>query len=263
VSQPTLSNVAIGGAPPADVDSDAAARTYRKAAWRLLPFLFLCYVVAYLDRPNIGFAQLQMKQDLGFSDAVYGLGAGVFFVGYALCEVPSNLILKRTGTRATLTRILLLWGLVSVAMIHVSSAKGFYHAWAFTDPERARAAARACDAAPRSGPLHGVPVGIKDVIDTCDMPTEYGSTIHRGHRPSRDAACVSLIRRAEASCWARRSAPSLRCTSPARRRIRTIRATRRVVHRAVRPQQWRTGMCRSRLARRPLVQLSVLPPTVA
>jgi D-galactonate transporter len=126
MSQPTLSNAAMRGGVPADVNPVTAARTYRKAAWRLLPFLFLCYVVAYLDRTNIGFAQLQMKHDLGFSDAVYGLGAGVFFLGYALCEVPSNLILKRIGTRATLTRILLLWGLVSVAMIHVSGATGFY-----------------------------------------------------------------------------------------------------------------------------------------
>jgi D-galactonate transporter len=102
------------------------ASTYRKASWRLIPFLFLCYVVAYLDRTNIGFAQLQMKQDLGFSDAVYGLGAGVFFFGYALCEVPTNLMVKRIGTRATLTRILILWGAVSIAMIYVWNATSFY-----------------------------------------------------------------------------------------------------------------------------------------
>ena len=101
-------------------------RTYRKVAWRLLPFLFLCYVVAYLDRTNIGFAQFQMKQDLGFSDAIYGLGAGIFFLGYALCEVPSNLLLKRIGTRVTLTRILILWGAISVAMIYVSGQVSFF-----------------------------------------------------------------------------------------------------------------------------------------
>jgi sugar phosphate permease len=108
------------------VESDEAAQTYRKVAWRLIPFLFLCYVVAYLDRTNIGFAQLQMKQALGFSDAVYGLGAGVFFIGYSLFEVPSNLILTRIGARATLTRILIPWGLVSIAMVYVSSPAIFY-----------------------------------------------------------------------------------------------------------------------------------------
>jgi sugar phosphate permease len=105
---------------------DEASKTYRKVAWRLIPFLFLCYVVAYLDRTNIGFAQLQMKQALGFSDAVYGLGAGVFFLGYSLFEVPSNLVLARIGARATLTRILIPWGIVSIAMIYVSSAPIFY-----------------------------------------------------------------------------------------------------------------------------------------
>ncbi|WP_258002289.1 MFS transporter [Burkholderia sp. WAC0059] len=121
MSQSTLSRAAARGA-----DAGAVAHTFRKAGWRLLPFLFLCYVVAYLDRTNIGFAQLQMKQDLGFSDAVYGLGAGVFFLGYALCEVPTNLVVKRFGTRWTLARILVPWGLVSIAMIHVSNATSFY-----------------------------------------------------------------------------------------------------------------------------------------
>jgi Asp-tRNA(Asn)/Glu-tRNA(Gln) amidotransferase A subunit family amidase len=86
--------------------------------------------------------------------------------------------------------------LVDACLRRIDEREPTVNAWAFIDFERARAAARACDAAQPSGPLHGVPVGIKDVIDTCDMPTEYGSTIHRGHRPSRDAACVSLIRRA-------------------------------------------------------------------
>jgi sugar phosphate permease len=108
------------------VESDEASKTYRKVAWRLIPFLFLCYVIAYLDRTNIGFAQLQMKQALGFSDAVYGLGAGVFFLGYSLFEVPSNLILTRIGARATLTRILIPWGVVSIAMVYVSTPAIFY-----------------------------------------------------------------------------------------------------------------------------------------
>src|SRR5438105_13688413 len=83
---------------------------YRKVSLRIIPFLFLCYVVSFLDRINIGFAQLQMKHDLGFSDAMYGLGAAVFYIGYVLCEVPSNLLLAKFGARRTFTRIMLLWG---------------------------------------------------------------------------------------------------------------------------------------------------------
>ncbi|MGF6756746.1 MFS transporter [Paraburkholderia sp. GAS42] len=99
---------------------------FRKVAWRIIPFLFLCYVVSFLDRINIGFAQLQMKHDLGFSDAMYGLGAAVFYVGYVLCEVPSNILLARFGARRTFTRIMLLWGLASVCMMFVSTPAHFY-----------------------------------------------------------------------------------------------------------------------------------------
>ncbi|MCE4573839.1 MFS transporter [Caballeronia sp. CLC5] len=99
---------------------------YRRITWRLIPFLFVCYVAAYLDRINIGFAQIQMRNDLGFSDAVYGLGAGIFFAGYFLFEVPSNLILERIGARKTLIRIMLLWGLTSAGMMFVNSPTAFY-----------------------------------------------------------------------------------------------------------------------------------------
>ena len=75
-----------------------------------MPFLMLCYVAAYLDRVNVGSAKLQMLGDLGFSEAVYGLGAGILFVGYFLFEVPSNLYLDKVGVRATLCRIMVLWG---------------------------------------------------------------------------------------------------------------------------------------------------------
>ena len=98
----------------------------RKVAWRIIPFLFVCYVVSFLDRINIGFAQLQMKHDLGFSDAMYGLGAAVFYIGYVLCEGPSNLLLAKYGARRTFTRIMLLWGLASVGMMFVSSPAHFY-----------------------------------------------------------------------------------------------------------------------------------------
>ena len=92
----------------------------------MIPFLFICYVAAYLDRINIGFAQLQMKADLGFSDAVYGLGAGIFFFGYALFEVPSNLLLVRIGARKTLLRIMVLWGLTSAGMMFVTTPTQLY-----------------------------------------------------------------------------------------------------------------------------------------
>src|SRR5260370_37223142 len=99
---------------------------FRKAAWRIIPFLFLCYVVSFLDRINIGFAQLQMKHDLGFSDPMYGLGAAVFYVGYVLCDVPSNMFLVKVGARKKFTRIMLLWGLSSGCMKFVSKPAALY-----------------------------------------------------------------------------------------------------------------------------------------
>jgi D-galactonate transporter len=109
-----------------DAMADDATFVYRKVNLRLIPFLFICYVAAYLDRINIGFAQLQMKQDLGFGDAVYGLGAGIFFFGYALFEVPSNLLLEKIGARKTLIRILVLWGLTSAGMMLVTTPTQLY-----------------------------------------------------------------------------------------------------------------------------------------
>ncbi len=102
------------------------APLYRKITWRLLPFLLLCYVFAYLDRINIGFAKLQMQQDIGISDAVYGLGAGIFFLGYVMFEVPSNLLLTRIGARRTISRIMVLWGLTSASMLFVQGEWSFY-----------------------------------------------------------------------------------------------------------------------------------------
>ncbi len=100
--------------------------TYRKVLWRLIPFLFLCYVVAYLDRVNVGFAKLQMLADLQFSDTVYGLGAGIFFIGYFLFEVPSNMILHRTGARVWIARIMVTWGVISSCMMFVTTPTMFY-----------------------------------------------------------------------------------------------------------------------------------------
>jgi MFS transporter, ACS family, tartrate transporter len=102
------------------------ARVNRRVTRRLIPFLFLLYVVAFLDRVNVGFAALQMKQDLGFGDAVYGLGAGIFFIGYFLFEVPSNLILERVGPRYWIARIMISWGVVSSAMAFVHGEAAFY-----------------------------------------------------------------------------------------------------------------------------------------
>uniref|UniRef100_E6PMM7 Putative tartrate transporter n=1 Tax=mine drainage metagenome TaxID=410659 RepID=E6PMM7_9ZZZZ len=100
--------------------------TYTKVGWRLIPFLMLCYFVAYLDRVNVGFAQLQMKSDLGFSDAVYGFGAGIFFLGYVLFEVPSNLVLHRVGARIWIARIMITWGLISALTMFIQTPTMFY-----------------------------------------------------------------------------------------------------------------------------------------
>jgi len=106
--------------------TDEASKAYSKVAWRLLPFLFLCYVFAYLDRVNVGFAKLQMMSDLGLSEAVYGMGAGVFFAGYLMFEVPSNIIMLKVGARKWITRIMLTWGVISAAMMYVSTPASFY-----------------------------------------------------------------------------------------------------------------------------------------
>ena len=102
------------------------ARAIRRVRRRLLPFLALLYFVAYLDRVNVGFAALQMNAVLGFSGSVYGFGAGIFFLGYFLFEVPSNLALARVGARVWLARIAIVWGMVSITMVFVSSARSFY-----------------------------------------------------------------------------------------------------------------------------------------
>ena len=98
----------------------------RKATRRLIPFLFLIYVVAYLDRVNVSFAQLQLEDDLDFSDTIFGLGAGIFSLGYVIFGVPSNLALARFGARRWLAAIMVVWGLISASMMFIESASGFY-----------------------------------------------------------------------------------------------------------------------------------------
>jgi sugar phosphate permease len=108
------------------LENPAYKAVFSKIDWRIIPLLLIAYMVAYLDRINIGYAQLQMKQTLPFDDAVYGLGAGIFFVGYFLFEVPSNLLLERIGARKTLLRIMVLLGAAACAMMFVSTPFQFY-----------------------------------------------------------------------------------------------------------------------------------------
>jgi ACS family tartrate transporter-like MFS transporter len=110
-------------------DAPAAAeeaRVFRKVAWRLLPFIGLLYFVAYLDRVNVGYAALTMNADIGLSAAAYGAGAGIFFLGYFLFEVPSNLILERVGARRWIARIMVSWGVLSAGMALVDGPVAFY-----------------------------------------------------------------------------------------------------------------------------------------
>jgi D-galactonate transporter len=99
---------------------------YRKVTWHLVPFLFACYILAYVDRVNVGFAKLQMQSDLGMTDTVYGIGAGLFFIGYFLLEVPANMMLRRLGARRWLGPIMIAWGFVSASTMFVRSPASFY-----------------------------------------------------------------------------------------------------------------------------------------
>jgi MFS transporter, ACS family, tartrate transporter len=105
---------------------DLGTLALRKVTLRLIPFLFILYIVAWLDRVNVGFAALQMNSDLGFSSAAFGFGSGVFFLGYCLFEVPSNLVLHRVGARRWISRIMISWGAISTAMMFVRTAPTFY-----------------------------------------------------------------------------------------------------------------------------------------
>src|SRR5215472_18598688 len=111
---------------PIEQALDMERRVIGKVSQRLVPFLILCYFVAYLDRVNVGFAGLTMNKDLGFTATVFGLGAGIFFLGYFIFEVPSNLALARFGARTWIARIMVSWGLVSAAMALVWNETSFY-----------------------------------------------------------------------------------------------------------------------------------------
>src|SRR5438094_9934035 len=150
--------------------------------------MFVLYVVAYLDRINVGFAALQMRADLGFDDRVYGLGAGIFFLGYFLFEVPSNLVLERVGARLWIARIMVTWGLIASAMMVARGARSFYLlrfllgvaeagffpgmilylTYWFPAAERAHAVARFMTATATAGvvagPLSGAPLGLHRLV---------------------------------------------------------------------------------------------------
>jgi ACS family tartrate transporter-like MFS transporter len=161
--------------------------TLRKVTFRLIPFLFVLYIVAWLDRVNVGFAALQMNSDLGFSSAAFGFGSGVFFLGYCLFEVPSNLVLHRVGARRWIARIIMSWGAISVAMMFVRTTLAFYFLrfllgaaeagffpgmiyylslW-YPEAQRARAIAAFMTAVPVSGviggPLSGVLLSLNGI----------------------------------------------------------------------------------------------------
>ncbi len=117
---PTASGARESSAP---IDDSAL---FRKITWHLLPILFISYGVNYIDRINIGYAKLQMLQTLPWSEAIYGLGAGIFFVGYLALEIPSNLLLEKIGARKTLLRIMFCWGIAAAAMMFVTTPMQFY-----------------------------------------------------------------------------------------------------------------------------------------
>jgi hypothetical protein len=127
-----------GASPPTGEDQTMGDRPdiITKAAWRILPIVLLCYISAFLDRVNIGFAALTMNKDLGFSASVFGFGAGIFLLGYVVCELPSNLLLVRFGARTWIARIMISWGVLSAATAFVwnpaslrsAGARGGWHA---------------------------------------------------------------------------------------------------------------------------------------
>src|SRR6476660_3853801 len=167
------------------MNPDREKRIVSKITYRLIPFLCACFMAAFLDRVNVGFAKDQMTADLGLSDTVYGFGAGIFFLGYFLFEVPSNLVLARVGARRWIARIAILWGLVSISMIFVrgpisffalrfllgAAEAGFfpgiilYFTYWFPGPERARAVAQFSIASMGAGivgaPLSGVLLSLR------------------------------------------------------------------------------------------------------
>ncbi len=115
-----------GSSTAQPIISEATKAVLRKASWRIVPLFVACFVMSYLDRVNVSFAKLQMQSELGLSEAAYGFGASIFFVGYLLFEVPSNIILAKVGSRRWIARIMISWGIASAAMMFVRSETVFY-----------------------------------------------------------------------------------------------------------------------------------------
>src|SRR5579864_549235 len=127
VPSPTSARDAAGAVSSLrDEDAGVGASALRKASWQLIPLISIAYGVAYTDRVNISFAALQMNRDLHFSASAYGLGAGLFFLSYAACEIPSNLLLVRFGARRWIARIMLTWGILAMGMMFVRTPLEFY-----------------------------------------------------------------------------------------------------------------------------------------
>jgi len=122
MQRPSDSAYAVG----ATANVPISAVTLRKVTWRLIPFLLILCVIAWLDRVNVSFAGLQMNADLGFSSTVFGFGSGIFFLGYCLFEIPSNIILERVGARIWISRIMVTWGLISAGLMFVRTPAAFY-----------------------------------------------------------------------------------------------------------------------------------------
>ncbi|WP_254073951.1 MFS transporter [Burkholderia sp. S171] len=110
----------------ASFDDPVDDRIYNRVATRLLPFLMLLYIVSFLDKINVGFAKAGMSAELGLSNTAFGIGAGIFFIGYCICEIPSNLALQRFGARVWIARIMIVWGAISVAMMFVTTEREFF-----------------------------------------------------------------------------------------------------------------------------------------
>lgn len=108
------------------MDMDIEKRTIRKITWRIVPFIMILYLIAYIDRVNIGFAAITMKEDLGFTSSILGFGAGIFFLGYFLFEVPSNIILHKVGARIWIARVMVTWGIIAGGMAFIESSTSFY-----------------------------------------------------------------------------------------------------------------------------------------
>ena len=250
-----------------DAAADLGRSTLAKVGWRLLPFLLLLYVVAWLDRVNIGFAALQMNADLGFSAAVYGFGAGIFFIGYALFEVPSNLILARVGARLWIARIMITWGILSVAMMFVSGRDELLRA---ALPARRRGSRLPAghhllprQLVSREGPsARGLVVHARDsAVDrrrrTAGGPDSRSSTVGMGSRAGSGCSCSKAFRpscsASSCSCYLTDSPDQAEWLEPDERRWLTerVRAEQHAAQQTPRRRPRRGARASDRVAARP------------